>query len=979
MIQKSLVALFLTFLTFSAQSAGVKTELRNHLISIRNERLKIEFDLASGLYNAINLATNDTSICRASFSIDQFVSTDANRTFTWNSHPVSEFSLVGQQLRLCGSAKNLPDIFLDISLYDGVRFAVLRSGIKNTTSEYVKVHKISPLFQGDVFKAKDKSDHLRILDGNAGGEPTKVDQNPPVLCRNNILLTFGQNETRNSLVAGGLTYTDYEKFVELDSSDSRRHQIEYQTPAGMKFLAYMNLPIRREDGVDPMINLALGDAHEFKSAPEYEMKNLVYDSKQIIINLLQPRSNQSYCVGLSWCSDNSFRKQSVWADNGPGTAEMELAPSSGVPNYLKGEGMAQVLVNIPDELLKNGNLRLLVKKEGDSNAVLNEVWLYEGQVESEISGKPQLVMFAKLDPNKVKLNLTAQDPVGKRVDKDSTFFPEDRFYLDFITSDPFQSLENYGLYLKMAQKVKLAYYDFPSVCLWYAMHPFYGNGPGMNNSVGAVEEMDRIVASGFLKYSKVAVRLVPDCYEDNNEQGWWDDKHFQMHGSGNAVPGEVSVDVHYKAPFETTAKWAQAIVDKGGIPLLYVQTGKRSQDYADTYPTQMLFNQSNAYVPDFSWTVKGKGGYDFTDTDFTRHMQDVYANFRKGGLKGLMFDYTNTGWAWYGGMDDSYSTATAAYRKIFSLAREGMGDDAYIHERCLERGSDMTLGLVSSQRIWGDTDDVTPEMVSRGGSRWYKNRVVVSYDMDAKNLLKAKPADNPDGRRKLLTMAYVASGRLLLANSFARFDKAILHDLSRVFPFHTAAQSARPVDLFTSEFPSIYDFKVSNAWHQLTFYNTDNEKSSTISVEMDKASAEGGLGLERQKAYYIYDFWNDTLIGKIKGNELLIQTLRPGEARMMSVREAIHEPQVLSTNRHIMQGYLDLKNLVFDQNQLSGASLVPKDEPYEMVIALNGKKPLSVSAENGLATFIQTGTNQAKLILRTDQPNQWVKWKLLFN
>lgn len=53
------------------------------------------------------------------------------------------------------------------------------------------------------------------------------------------------------------------------------------------------------------------------------------------------------------------------------------------------------------------------------------------------------------------------------------------------------------------------------------------------------------------------------------------------------------------------------------------------------------------------------------------------------------------------GLDDPYSTAAAAYRKIYELAYEGMGKDSYIHERCLERGSDITLGTVSSQRIWG--------------------------------------------------------------------------------------------------------------------------------------------------------------------------------------------------------------------------------------------------------------------------------------
>ena len=70
----------------------------------------------------------------------------------------------------------------------------------------------------------------------------------------------------------------------------------------------------------------------------------------------------------------------------------------------------------------------------------------------------------------------------------------------------------------------------------------------------------------------------------------------------------------------------------------------------------------------------------------------------------------------------------------------------------------------------------------RSGLRWYKNRVVVNYDMDAKNLLKAQPSDSEDGVNKLLTMSYVTASRLLLANSFGTLDSAHVYKLSRIYP-----------------------------------------------------------------------------------------------------------------------------------------------------------------------------------------------------
>jgi len=55
-------------------------------------------------------------------------------------------------------------------------------------------------------------------------------------------------------------------------------------------------------------------------------------------------------------------------------------------------------------------------------------------------------------------------------------------------------------------------------------------------------------------------------------------------------------------------------------------------------------------------------------------------------------------------MEDAYATTAMHYRNIFHLAHDGLGPESYLHERTLERGSDITLGLVTSQRTEGDTD-----------------------------------------------------------------------------------------------------------------------------------------------------------------------------------------------------------------------------------------------------------------------------------
>lgn len=77
--------------------------------------------------------------------------------------------------------------------------------------------------------------------------------------------------------------------------------------------------------------------------------------------------------------------------------------------------------------------------------------------------------------------------------------------------------------------------------------------------------------------------------------------------------------------------------------------------------------------------------------------------------------------------------------------------------------------------------------------------MLVNFDTDSKNLLQLE--ENRDHVRAVLTMCYVTTGRLLLANSFGQFSEENLWDLSRTFPYHTTPKSARPVDAFVSEMP----------------------------------------------------------------------------------------------------------------------------------------------------------------------------------
>ena len=263
--------------------------------------------------------------------------------------------------------------------------------------------------------------------------------------------------------------------------------------------------------------------------------------------------------------------------------------------------------------------------------------------------------------------------------------------------------------------------------------------------------------------------------------------------------------------------------------------------------------------------------------------------------------------------------------------------------------------------------------------RWYKNRVLYNQDTDSKNI--ARLQGNRDYVRAVLTMAYVTTGRLLLANSFDQFTDETYWDICRTFPYHTEHKSARPADAFVSDIPMVYDYEIDKGWHQVTFYNPEFDHNKLVGISLAGQPVDGALNLDPEKSYHVYDFWNDNYIGEVDGSSQLEQTLRPGEARMMSVREVKDHPQVISTNRHIMQGYLDMYDVEWDAKKktLSGTSKVVEGDAYVIYISPNGFNLKETKAVDPGTEISSSKTHDGLIkITMKSKDNKESKWSIKF-
>ncbi len=940
-------------------------------IQLGNARARVVFNLGKGTFDLDDLSC--TLIQTAHARIETWSSCDADYKRHGTIVAFSDELGSGNRLTIeCASPKN-PSLLLEFNIYDGDSSAiVLRTGLKNTGREALRVRRFFPLANGHIAPDVKWSD-AQTLSGNSACHQPEVVRSRHASSSNNLLLTFKEKENgkRRSIVLGALKTAEFMKWAHTrpeDGFEGRAAMLSRALP-GAKLAAHLDCRTRYESLLleGPRLGVLQG---------ERDLHGILVHPKEIHIGMDNLDRGKQYAAGFTWRDHGGAARSGsmiVCSANGKSQA---LVQKRALPSGPDGE---EIVVLLPQEFSGHPRSWLQFANEsGASTIALGEVWLWElspGAVIPQdwangrpVSGKPSKAADATF------ACLEGSDPSGRLVDAGETWLPEDSFYVDFGTDDPFEALEKYGRQLRLATHANPNVYDFPAVCAWYIgvwhtkgaqNHPELSTYK-INTTSGMVEEATEIKKSGFLKYSRVGGRLMPDTYAEMNPHGWWDDEHWQRDG-------------YYVAPYETSAKYGSAMHDAGCLAFTYMQPycGWARQ------PVSLDFRQLH---PDWLCGKDINRSLDYTHPEVQQHLRRVFPALR-GHMDGIMIDYCDDHWdpeAVLGGFVDPHATSVSFYRILLKLVKEGLGPESWIHERNLWfPNNDLTLGFIDLQRTSADTDKITPGMATRSGLRWYKNRVVMGYCMDSKDINNSWKVDgwsgsDQDGRRMMLTMACVASSRLLLANSFRDISREALHDLSRTFPYPGEARSARPIDAFSHEgFPRVYDFAVTPQWHQVVLYNnTLPTKEEMFSIPMGGDRVDGALGLDVAKDYYAYDFWNEFFVGRIRGSAKLEQTLRPGEARMLSLHQVEEHPQFISTNRHIMQGWLDFEKYPewdAKKRELSGASRVIGGEPYRVVIALNGHQPIGVTG--GCKIELLDGRELTVLSIERPQ-NETVSWSV---
>jgi alpha-galactosidase len=93
------------------------------------------------------------------------------------------------------------------------------------------------------------------------------------------------------------------------------------------------------------------------------------------------------------------------------------------------------------------------------------------------------------------------------------------------------------------------------------------------------------------------------------------------------------------------------------------------------------------------------------------------------------------------------------------------------------------------------------------------------------------------------------------------------------------------------------------------------------------------LGLSNDREYYVFEFWSKKLVGSFSGAFLPGRIDPAFNSQVFCLRERKPHPQILATNRHITGGGVDLTNVTWENNVLSGRSKVVAGDIYEVFVS----------------------------------------------
>jgi hypothetical protein len=317
------------------------------------------------------------------------------------------------------------------------------------------------------------------------------------------------------------------------------------------------------------------------------------------------------------------------------------------------------------------------------------------------------------------------------------------------------------------------------------------------------------------------------------------------------------------------------------------------------------------------------------------------------------------------------------YRKTLESIRGAIGPDRYLLG-CWGIPIE-GIGIMDGSRTGGDI------VLGWGGFQtalravmayYYQHNIVWYVDPDVMVLRSPLTIEQA---RVWATLQGLTGQALMATDRMMDLSEDRVEMLRRVYP----AVDIRPLDLFPSERNKrIWDLKVNHLnrrYDVVGVFNFDEDSAKQMYIKW------ADLDLPSDKPIHVFDFWNKEYLGSWQAGMTL--DMCPTSCRVLTLLPSNGDIQLISTNRHITQGWVDLMELKYDKAEkiYSGKSRIIKNDPYELRFVFPREnnfavKGVTVAAEGIDGTLPVTVTNHqgwAVVRISSDKTTE-VTWHVRF-
>ncbi len=294
--------------------------------------------------------------------------------------------------------------------------------------------------------------------------------------------------------------------------------------------------------------------------------------------------------------------------------------------------------------------------------------------------------------------------------------------------------------------------------------------------------------------------------------------------------------------------------------------------------------------------------------------------------------------------------ADSLYRSTLDIIRDEIGEKSYLLG-CWGLPVE-GAGIMDGSRTGGDVvlgwDGFFTALDPTLESYWQHN-IVWYTDPDV--MLLRQPL-TVEQARVWATLQGLTGQALMSSDRLTDLSAERVDMMRKVYP----AVDIRPLDLFPAgERKRIWDLKVNHLGRQYDvagLFNFDASKPVTLNLNWKE------LGIETDAPVHVFDYWNSEYMGAWEAGAAI--EIMPASVRVVTLVPDNGKIQLVSTSRHITQGWVDLRELHSDDQGtvISGVSTLPAGNEYKMhfayprgsyyrvksVAAVAGKKKLEVSA-----------------------------------